>query len=289
MLSAQAPQPNGAGLETGSVPASWPPSGPNCIEVPDYLVHQYNQNLFIIRQSGCLDYEKPFVYLLFGKDRGLLLDTGSRNVPAAEMLQNVVGKWLKLNNRKEIEILVVHTHEHSDHVAGDEALKNLRNPALSIRLIPPTIEATKALYGISNWPEQVGSIDLGDRIIDAIPIPGHSSVSIALYDRKTAILFPGDSLYPGRLYVSNWNDFVKSTRRLVDFTQGKLVAHVLGNHIEQTRTAYLDYPVGTVYQPNEHALAMSRGDLLELMDALSSMKTPARLALRDFTIWPDIH
>jgi hypothetical protein len=67
------------------------------------------------------------------------------------------------------------------------------------------------------------------------------------------------------------------------------VAHVLGNHIEQTRTAYLDYPVGTVYQPNEHELAMSRGDLLELMDALFSMPGPARLALRDFTIWPATH
>jgi len=30
-----------------------------------------------LRQSGCTDYEKPFVYLLFGKgQRALLVDTG---------------------------------------------------------------------------------------------------------------------------------------------------------------------------------------------------------------------
>ena len=30
-----------------------------------------------------------------------------------------------------------------------------------------------------------------------------------------------------------------------------------------------------------------RGELLELNDALSRMKSPARMAFRDFTIWPN--
>jgi glyoxylase-like metal-dependent hydrolase (beta-lactamase superfamily II) len=132
----------------------------------------------------------------------------------------------------------------------------------------------------------IGKIDLGDRLIDAIPIPGHSPTSIALYDRQTAVLFTGDSLYPGRLYVNNWDDFIASTRRLVDFTKGKLVTHILGCHIEETQTAYLDYPVGTIYQPHEHALGLSRGDLLALLEAVTSMPRPARLALADFSVWP---
>jgi hypothetical protein len=75
--------------------------------------------------------------------------------------------------------------------------------------------------------------------------------------------------------------------RLVKFTAGKPVAQVLGNHIEETRTPYLDYPVGSLYQPDEHQLQLSRGSLLELRDALVSLHgQPARLALRDFTIWP---
>ena len=275
--------------EPGSAPASWPPSGPKCMEVPSWQVHEYNPNFYIIRQSGCLDYEKPFVFLLFGKERGLLLDTGSRNFPAADMLQTVAGNWLKRTGRNHIDILAVHTHPHGDHVWGDEALKNMQSENIAVKVVPATLEATKALYGITNWPDQTGSIDLGDRIIDVIPIPGHSNLSVALYDRNTAILFTGDSLYPGRLYVSNWDDFVKSTQRLVDFTKGKLVSHILGNHIEQTRTAYLDYPVGTIYQPDEHALSMSRGDLLELMEALSSVQKPTRMALSDFTIWPSVH
>jgi hypothetical protein len=94
-------------------------------------------------------------------------------------------------------------------------------------------------------------------------------------------------LYPGRLYVQDAAAFTQSIQRLVDFTRDKLVTHILGNHIEQTRTAYLDYPVRTVYQPDEHALELGRAHLLELNEALRSLGGGMRrVALRDFTIWP---
>ena len=202
------------------------------------------------------------------------------------MVENVAGKWLTRNHRKQIELVVAHSHLHSDHVAGDEQLKNLQSPSITIDFVPATVEASKKLYRITNWPDGIGSVDLGGRVLDVIAIPGHSPVSIALYDRRTAILFSGDSLYPGRLYVHDWADSVKITQRLVDFTKGTLVAHILGCHIEQITTPYLDYPIGTIYQPHEHGLAISRGDLLELNEALASLhRVSTRLALRDFSIW----
>ena len=82
--------------------------------------------------------------------------------------------------------------------------------------------------------------------------------------------------------------FTHSIQRLVDFTQGKIVAHILRNHIEQTRTPYVDYPIGTVHQPHEHELELSRAQLLELNDALRGMKgRVVKMAFRDFTIWPE--
>ena len=87
--------------------------------------------------------------------------------------------------------------------------------------------------------------------------------------------------------MSDGPAFVKSIQRLVDFTAGKPVSHILGNHIEQSRTPFVDYPIRTVYQPNEHALELGRAHLLELNDALQKMGgVVTRLALRDFTIWP---
>jgi hypothetical protein len=74
---------------------------------------------------------------------------------------------------------------------------------------------------------------------------------------------------------------------LVDFTATRPVAHILGCHIEQSTTPFVDYPVGTVYQPHEHVLELGRAHLLELLAGLESMKDqPKKLALRDITVAP---
>jgi glyoxylase-like metal-dependent hydrolase (beta-lactamase superfamily II) len=284
---AQLPDPNGGPIERGTLPDHWSTGGPKCMEMPEWQVHEYNPNLYLMRQSGCTDYEKPFVFLLFGKDKAMLLDTGSRNGDIGPTLQRVVHRWLQRNSRTSIPLIVAHTHEHEDHVWGDPGILALNDPAMPVTLVKATVADNQAFFHITHWPDDLGSVDLGGRMVDVIAIPGHSDASVAFYDRNTAILFSGDTVYPGRLYVHNFPDFVASIDRLVRFTDGKLVAQVIGNHIEETSTPYLDYPTGTMYQPNEHILQLSRGTILELQAALATMHgTPQRLALRDVTIWP---
>jgi glyoxylase-like metal-dependent hydrolase (beta-lactamase superfamily II) len=149
------------------------------------------------------------------------------------------------------------------------------------------VEDVKRFFGITRWPEQILALDLGGRVVDVIPIPGHQDASVAIYDRKTGILLTGDTVYPGRISVRNMPEFVRSMHRLIDFTSDKPVAHILGTHIEQTTTPFVDYPRGTKYQPEEHPLALSRGVLFELIDAVASMKDPmARVDLSDISIVP---
>jgi hydroxyacylglutathione hydrolase len=257
------------------------------MEIPEWQVHEYNPNFYILRQSPCTDFEKPFIYLLFGKDKALLMDTGSRNGNLAPTLLRTIKNWLSRNGRSNIPLIVVHSHEHEDHTWGDAEIQAIKDPAMPVTFVPSEVEATKRFYGIEHWPTDIGHVDLGARVIDVIPIPGHSAASVAFYDRNTAILLAGDSLYPGRLYVRDFSGFQDSIERMIRFTEGKPVAQILGNHIEQSSTPFLDYPVGTMYQPNEHELALSRGSLLELEDALQSMRgAPRRVAMRDFSVWP---
>ncbi len=277
---AQAPEPDGAGVRAGTLPRHWITGGPNCVEVPDWQVHQYNEDFYIIRQSGCTNYEKPFLYLIFGRDRALLEDTGAGKPETARVVSAVMASWCKRNRRAWLPLVVAHSHSHGDHVAGDEQLAALPNTTM----VPLSFAGTAQFYNLAG---DTGSIDLGGRVLDVISIPGHDVLSLAFYDRQTGIVLTGDSLYPGRLYVRDFPAFVRSTERLVQFTQGKVVAHVLGTHIEQAATPYKDYPVGTVYQPEEHTLALTRGTLLELNEALHAMgDRPRRMAFRDFTIWP---
>lgn len=270
-------------IEKGTLPASWATGGPNCVELPAWQIHEYNPTFFILRESGCTNYEKPFLFLFFGKERALLIDTGAGASDAATVTQILIGKWLEQNKRASIALVVAHTHGHGDHVEGDKGFQGMAN----VTLIPATVEANQKAFGISKWPEQPGQIDLGDRVIDVLAIPGHQVAHLAYYDRRTGILLTGDHLYPGRLYVTDFPAYLASTRRLVEFTEGKPVAHILGNHIEQSSTPYVDYPVGTRYQPQEHTFELGRAHLLELLDGLEKLHgQPRRVLFRDFTIDP---
>jgi hydroxyacylglutathione hydrolase len=280
---AQAAQPDGGGVRSGVLPDRWQVSGPDCPADPKFQVHQYNEDFYILRESGCSNYEKPFLYLVFGKEKVLMLDTGAGKTDVADVVKGVIDQWLHRNNRESISLVVAHTHAHGDHISGDAQLKMLSG-ATVVGLKPADVQA---FFGFKNWPEEIVPYDLGGRILDIIPIPGHEASSIAVYDRQTGILFSGDTLYPGRLYVADRAAFARSIQRLVDFTNGKIITHILGNHIEQTRTPYLDYKIGTMYQPDEHELQLGRGELLELNETLVRMNGKiVRLALRDFTIWP---
>jgi hydroxyacylglutathione hydrolase len=276
---------DGLGLEAGMLPGAWKTGGPNCLTVPDWQVHEYNEDFYILRESGCIHFEKPFLYLIFGQDKALLEDTGAGDVQTAPFVMDLLAKWARKKNHAPVALVVIHSHAHGDHTAGDKQFQ-----ALSwVQFIAPEPGAISKATGIAAWPSGLGQIDLGGRIVDIIPIPGHNDASITLYDRRTGNLMTGDSLYPGRLSVSEADlpAFTGSAQRLADFVESHPIAHVLGTHIEQSKTPYLDYPRGTTYQPNEHSLDLTRAHVLELNEAFISMGGKLqKIALPDFTVVP---
>jgi glyoxylase-like metal-dependent hydrolase (beta-lactamase superfamily II) len=282
-MQAQSPEPAGGGVRPGVLPRAWKVSGPDCAGTPTFQIHEYNPDLIILRESGCSNYEKPFLYLLFGREKVFLLDTGAGKTDVVRVVQDQIDQWSHRNGRERIPLVVAHTHGHGDHISGDAEFKALQKTTV----VDATPAAVQAFFGFRNWPGEATTFDLGGRILDVIPIPGHEPSSIAVYDRQTGILFTGDTLYPGRLYVRDAAAFRQSIQRLVDFTYNKVVTHILGTHIEEARTPYVDYPVGTVHQPDEHALELGRAHLLELNEALRDLGgSMRRVAFRDFTIWP---
>jgi hydroxyacylglutathione hydrolase len=279
---AAAQPPHAEVVEGGTLPTSWV-TGASCPETPAIRIHEYNPDFFVLRQSGCTNFEKPFLYLLFGERNAMLVDTGAPTVDVAGAVGDVIERWSARHGGRSVSLVVVHSHGHGDHIAGDAQFNGRANTTL----VAPSPQALTAFFGLTRWPDASASYTLSGRIIDVIPLPGHEPASIALYDRRTGLLMTGDTLYPGRLYVRDGPAFTASIQRLVAFTRDKPVAHILGAHIENTRTPYIDYPVGTRYQSDEHALELGRAHLLELNDALTEMRgTIVRRAFRDFTIWP---
>jgi hypothetical protein len=105
---------------TGSLEVSWIHGAPG---EPAIQVHRYDEHTVILRQGKSVHYEAPFLYLLFGNDRAVLLDTGAtadpRRFPLRETVDRLVAGWLDGHPRDGYELVVAHTHGHGDHVAAD--------------------------------------------------------------------------------------------------------------------------------------------------------------------------
>jgi glyoxylase-like metal-dependent hydrolase (beta-lactamase superfamily II) len=232
---------------------------------PPLEVHAYNPQTFILRENLCSTWEAPFMYLLVGSKRALLIDTGDVADPNQMPLAKTVLALLPQNSPARLPLLVVHTHRHLDHRAGDGQFHGLPN----VQVVGYDLDSVKRFYNFTDWPNGVAQIDLGDRIIDVIPTPGHNETHVAFYDRSTALLFSGDFLMPARLLIDDTAADLASAKRASAFVQYRPVSHVLGGHIEMNAAGEL-YSWESQYHPDEHALEMTKADLLALPAAVSS-------------------
>ncbi|MBS0362828.1 MAG: MBL fold metallo-hydrolase [Proteobacteria bacterium] len=252
---------------------------------PQMQVQRCDADTFVIRQSVKTNFEAPFLYLLFGKDRALLLDTGAGGLKVRPTIDGVIAGWLKAHHRTSIPLVVAHSHSHGDHRMGDAEFKD--RPDTTV--VGWTAPEVAAFFHIDAWPSQIVPFDLGGRRLDIVPTPGHHPSHIMVFDEKTRLLLSGDSLYPGRLYVpvSDFADYKASIERVVGLTRDRQVSHVLGAHIEMTTTPGQDYKQAAPTHPAEHALELPYADLLELQAALRRMgETPTRDVHPDFIVTP---
>ena len=271
------------GVVGGSLPTRMYAGGATCTGTPSLLVHAYNDDTVILRQPACTNYEKPFLYMLFGTRTVLLLDSGAGGLDVAADVDRVVQAWRRRHGGRPMQLVVAHSHAHADHVAGDSLFARMPN----VTVIGRDTAAVREFFGVRRWPDDSATFDLGNRIIDVLPIPGHQPASIALYDRQTQLLLTGDTFYPGRLYVRDTVAFALSIRRLLAFTASHPVRALLGTHIENSDVPGVDYVIGTVDQPREHALALSVANLRSLDSAITTMRgRVVRTVLPDVTIWP---
>jgi hydroxyacylglutathione hydrolase len=238
---------------------------------PPIQIHEYDPDTYLLRQSKSINYEAPFLYLLFGAERAFLLDTGATEeaskFPIRATVDDLIERWLARNPRADYELIVAHTHSHRDHVAGDGQFAD--RPATTT--VGQALDEVESFFGFTAWPEQVVTYDLGDRVLEITGSPGHHVAAISIFDPRTGFLLTGDTVYPGRLYVFDHAAFVASLRRLVTFAEARSVTYVMGCHIEMTTTAGIDYPLGTKYQPAEPPLQMTVSQLVEIRDAAAGL------------------
>lgn len=247
--------------------APWNPGAQDCKANPQppLEVRAFNPQTFIMREGLCSTFEAPFLYLLIGSKKALLIDTGDVADPKLMPLAQTVMNLLPGDGPAKLPLLVVHTHRHLDHRAGDDQFAHLPN----VQVVGFDLDSVRHYYNFTDWPNGVAQIDLGDRTVDVIPTPGHNPTHVSFYDRNTGLFFSGDFLMPARLLIDDTSADLASAQRVAAFVKEHPVSYFLGGHIEMDKSGEV-FPWESQYHPNEHALAMTRDDLLALPAAIAS-------------------
>jgi glyoxylase-like metal-dependent hydrolase (beta-lactamase superfamily II) len=259
-------------------------NGVSAVE-PQMQVQRYDDDTFVIRQSIRTNFEGPFLYVLFGSERAFLIDTGAGGLKVRPTIDGVIAEWAARHHRTSIPLIVAHSHSHGDHHQGDAEFQD-RPDTTVIGLYPKDVAE---FFKIADWPNQIVSYELGGRVLDIIPTPGHQSAHIMLFDRKTRLLFSGDSLGPYRLYIpmNEAKNYRDSIDRVATFTKDKHVSWILGAHIEMTAKPAELIPDEAPSHPDEHVLEIRYANLPELQAALHAMgDNLLQQAHRDFVIFP---
>ena len=256
---------------------------------PDIQVHTYNEHTYILRQNMAVHYEAPFMFLLFGNDRAILLDTGATRspdfFPLRQTVDELIEQWLVKNPRASYSLVVAHTHLHRDHYEGDSQFYDRSQT----QIVGHTLAATVEFYGFQDWDNEVVSFSLGGRVLQVMGTPGHEDAEVSIYDPYTQIFFTGDLLYPGRLYIRDWDAFKSSIERMIAFTEQHPVTHLLGCHVEMSIYPRLDYLIRSSYQPHERPLQMTVEQLYFVRDAIAQVNgEPGIHIFNDFIIYNGI-
>lgn len=141
---------------------------------PDIQVHACDEHTYILRQNMAVSYEAPFMFLLFGSSRALLLDTGAtanpQFFPLRRTVDSIIDGWLAAHPHPDgYGLLVLHTHSHADHTAADGQFAD--RPGTVV--VGAKRDAAWPYLGFSDGPESVVQVDLGGRVLDCLATPGH--------------------------------------------------------------------------------------------------------------------
>jgi glyoxylase-like metal-dependent hydrolase (beta-lactamase superfamily II) len=259
-----------------------PPTAPDT--GPALQVHAVDEHTFVLRQSMAVDHEAPFVFLLFGNERAVLIDTGATAsaglFPLREVVDGIVERWLAARPRDGYRLIVLHTHAHRDHVAADGQFAGRPDTVV----VPADRAGARAFLGLTRDLDSA-RMDLGGRVLECLATPGHHDSAVTFHDPHTGFLLTGDTVYPGRLYVEDPAAFRRSIDRLIEFAGTAAVSHVVGCHIEMTREPGVDFPILATYQPGEPPLQMTVDQLRDIRAALEEIgDRPGRHVFDDFVI-----
>jgi glyoxylase-like metal-dependent hydrolase (beta-lactamase superfamily II) len=162
-------------------------------------------------------WQEVISYLIIGEDEALLFDTGNGLGDIKAIVDQLT----------ELPVTVLNSHSHFDHIGGNYQFGKILSPATAFSVANSegvendvvAMEASNAAlchglpegvtaethhiepYTITGRVADGDIIDLGNRQLEILQVPGHTDDAIALLDREAGFLWTGDSFYQGPIWL----------------------------------------------------------------------------------------
>lgn len=127
-------------------------------------------------------------FLLEGEEQAMLIDSGVNCPNALELVKSLTDK----------PVMLLNTHGDGDHTSGTAAFEEIHMHASDYKNCNMATKYPQTKL-IEIMDGQV--IDLGNRKLKMIHIPGHTAGSLAILDCKNRALFAGDSVQMGHIFM----------------------------------------------------------------------------------------
>ncbi len=160
-------------------------------------VIQINHDTWRIEDNGVR------FFLLEGDKKALLIDSGMNTPEARKIAEEITPLPVELLN----------THADRDHISGNAAFE-------ACYMSEAEEENYRAAGGTTKIiPVSDGDVlDLGNRPLKIIALPGHTPGSIAVLDVKLRVLISGDPIQDGRIFMfgkfRNMEKYIESMKAL---------------------------------------------------------------------------
>ena len=212
-----------------------------------YEVHPVSDGVSLIRETHVATWLRCNMWHISGRNHDLLIDTGMGVRPLKT----------EVSLLRQRPVTCIATHAHFDHIGSQhEFTERLGHRSESDIHSAPSRENTadwgpfvraetfSALphekfdyrqYAVTPAPltgylDEGDVVDLGDRVLQVLHLPGHSPGSIALYEEATGILFSGDTIYDGALYDTVYHSDKSLYRQSLERLKTLPVNVVHGGH-----------------------------------------------------------
>ena len=127
-------------------------------------------------------------FLAVGDDKAALIDSGINSADAKSIAETLT----------DLPIILINTHGDGDHISGTGSFSEIHMAAedyynMKMNELFPDTKLKEFNDG--------DIIDLGDRMLKIVKIPGHTKGSIAIIDVANRRIFSGDSVQSGFIFM----------------------------------------------------------------------------------------